>query len=72
MEVLVIFSSLLWCISKWNSFSNKKKCRAGLDFVHGELFGFLDGCGLVPSSCQLTSSEKRRWKLLWWKITWPH
>jgi len=33
MEVAIIFSSLLWHISEWNGFSNKKtKCRAGRFF----------------------------------------
>jgi len=38
-EVAIVFSSQLWCIFEWNSFSNKNKCRAGLDFV--KLIGLL-------------------------------
>jgi len=30
MEVVIAFSSLLWCISEWNGFMKKKDCRVWL------------------------------------------
>jgi len=52
---------------------NKKICNAGLDFVHQELIGSLDGCGLLwlwshvsdmmshPCASKHIIREEKRW-----------
>jgi len=40
----IVFPSLLWHISKWNGFSDKKKCWAVLFLSN---YTWLDGCGLL-------------------------
>jgi len=46
----IVFSFILLRISKWNCFSDKNKCWMGLNFIHGELIGWFDGCGGVVAS----------------------
>lgn len=67
IEVVIGFSSLLWCISEWNGFLNKKK-RVGHDFVHQVLIRMLlfSNCcdfiwvtGLSCPRASKMSSEKR-------------
>jgi len=65
------FFFLLYCdayLSKMASWTRKKKCRAGLDFIHWELIGSLDcQCTGCPRAEKHINEEtkcccKREWK----------
>ena len=75
-----------WCISEWKVFWNKNKCRAGLDFVRGEIIGWLwfaiggshvSDRLLRPHGIKRIIREEMRWcceregKLFWLKIKGP-
>jgi len=52
------FPFLMYCISEWNCFSNKKKkCRAGLELVNRELIGSCYCCNVSERFAILTPAK---------------